>query len=275
MKVVRLVALTLALVVVGAAIVHAQPPAGPGRFGAPGMGPGGFGAGMGMLGLLRLEQVRDELGITEEQQAKLQELGRQLMESGRERFQGLRDLPEEQRRARLQELMEQARAEMEEQIGKVLTADQMKRLRQIALQQELQAPGGVRALARKDVAAALGLTEEQVRKINALADSIQEQMRGMFRPGAGPEEREQLRQKMEELRANARKEVEQILTQEQLGKLKELLGAPFRIEMGPGFGPPRGEGAPRGPQRGPGGPGGAAGERGGRGARGGARGGNI
>ncbi len=47
---------------------------------------------------------------------------------------------------------------------------------------------------------------------------------------------------MEELRGQARAEVEKILTQEQLGKLKELLGAPFKLEMPAGFGPGRGAG---------------------------------
>ncbi len=249
MKIGRMVAVALAVALTGAAVALAQPP-GPGQFRGPGMGPGGFGAGMGLLAILRAEQVRQELGLTEEQQAKLQELGRQLMEEGRQRFQGMRDLPEDQRRARFAQIMEESRAELEERLAKVLSADQMKRLKQIALQQELQGPGGVRALTRKDVASALGLTEDQVQKINAVADKIQEEMRGMFRPGAGPEQRDQLRQRMEELRAQARGEVENILTPEQMGKLKELLGAPFRLELRTGFGPPGGEARPRGRQGG-------------------------
>ncbi|MCS7237646.1 MAG: hypothetical protein NZ899_05170 [Thermoguttaceae bacterium] len=246
-----IVGLALVVSLLGAAAALAQPPGpGPGRFGPPGMGAGGFGFGGGLLGLLRLEQVQKELGITEEQRNKLQEVGRQLMEEGRGRFQGLRDLPEDQRRARFAELMEQSRQRVEEAVKQVLSEQQVKRLKQIELQQALQAPGGVRALTRKDVVDALGLSGEQVEKINALAERIQEQMREAFRPGAGPEAREQMRQRMEQLRTEARAEVEKILTAEQLGKLKELLGEPFRLEM-PRFGPPRGEGAP--PQGGEGG----------------------
>lgn len=247
MKVRWVAAVALAVTFLAAGSALAQPP-GPGRFGGPGMGPGGFGFGAGLLGLLRSEQVQKELGITEEQRTKLQDVGRQLMEEGRGRFQELRDLPEDQRRARFAEMMEQSRQRLEQAISQVLTEQQLKRLKQIELQQALQAPGGVRALTRKEVVEALGLSGDQVEKINQLAERIQEQMREVFRPGAGPEAREEMRQRMEKLRAEARAEVEKILTADQLGKLKELLGEPFRLEMPRGFGFPRGEGAP--PQRG-------------------------
>ena len=250
------------------ATVLAQPPAGqrPGQF--PGQFPGfgfGFGGGFGgLLGLLRNEQVQRELGITAEQRAKLEEVGRQLMEQGRQQFQGMRDLSPEERRQRMAQVMEETRARVEEAVKPILSPEQMTRLKQIELQVAMQGPGGVRALVRKDVASALGLTEAQVKQIEALAERITEQMREAFRPGAGPEQREQMRAKMEELRTQARAEVEKILTQEQLGKLKELLGAPFRLEMP---GPP---GFRRGGEVGPG-PGGAGpgGERRERGRRGG------
>jgi Spy/CpxP family protein refolding chaperone len=251
-----------------ATTVLAQPPGGQRPGGPPGLGFGfGFGGGLGeLLGLLRNEQVQKEVGITAEQRSKLEEAGRQLMEQGREQFrqqfQGMRDLSPEERRQRFAQLMDESRARVEEVLKPVLTAEQMARLRQIELQVAMQGPRGVRTLLRKDVASALGLTEEQVKQIEALADRINEQMREAFQPGAGPEQREQMRAKMEQLRTQARAEVEKILTQEQLGKLKELLGAPFRMEMPgpPGF--RRGEGGP--------GPGGAppGGERPGRGRRG-------
>lgn len=248
MKVRWLLALGVVLAVVGLGTAQAQPP-GPG---GPGFRPG-FGPGMGggPVMLLMNPQVQKELGLTEEQIGKLREVGRSLMEQSRERFQGLRDLSPEERRQRMAALMEEARAQAEEALKPVLTAEQLKRLRQIELQVALQGPGGVRTLLRKDVAEALGLTEEQRQKLEALADKIAEQMREAFRPGAGPEAREQMQKRMEELRGEARAEVEKILNQEQLGKLKELLGAPFKLEMPAGFGPGRGAGP--GPGAGPGG----------------------
>lgn len=246
-----------------------------------GPGGGGFGQrGPGMMGggisnLLRSEQVQKEIKVTEDQKSQLTKLSEAQRAEMRERFAGRggenrEEQSEAQRQAQRETMMKefQERAKKtEEKIRGILTAEQFKRLKQIELQQQ-----GVEALRRPDMAQALGLTEEQIQKLKEIFDGIQkqreeigEQSRSLFQGfrDASEDERAKLREKGEQLRAkgeNLRKESQQkamaVLNDEQKGKLKAMMGEPFKLERGSMPGRPGGD---RGGQR----PGGDRGGQGG------------
>lgn len=217
-------------------------------------GPGGMrGPGImggGISGLLRREQVQKELKLTEDQKSGLRQMAEERMAQMRERFGGgdrgtreeLSDADRQaQREERIKQIQEQAK-NTEEKVRGLLKPEQFKRLKQIELQQQ-----GVNGLNRPDIAQALGLTEEQKQGMKEIFGGLQkqteeigEQSRSVFQGfrEAGEEERAKLREKGEQLRAKGeaiRKEAQQkamaLLTDEQKGKLKGLMGEPFQLEQ--------------------------------------------
>jgi Spy/CpxP family protein refolding chaperone len=196
----------------------AQPPAG--RPGGP-FG-GRLGGPMLMVGLLRSPQVQQELKLTDQQRQQLEQLGEQW----REKMRGLRDLPPEERRQKVEGM----RAEVEKQLATILNEQQMKRLKQIALQVE-----GYAALERPEIADQVGLTKEQRQKIRDILRQADEKRREAFQQGQG--DRQAAFQRMREIRQWVDGEIEKLLTAEQKKKWQELVGAPFKFEGGfGGFG---------------------------------------
>ena len=114
---------------------------------------------MGML--MMMPEVRDELGLLDDQVADLRELGDELRDRFREEMRGMRDLMRDpDTRAEAFARMEELRGEAEERLGEVLTTEQLGRLRQIGLQQQMRG-GGARAILSPQVAEKLGITDEQ------------------------------------------------------------------------------------------------------------------
>ena len=111
-----------------------------------GRGFGQFGAGN--LVLLSQKSVQSELKLSDEQAKKVAA----MQEEQRASFAGLRDLDQEERRAKLAERMKA----QDDAITSLLNADQNKRFKQIVWQQR-----GAVALGEPEVAEALGLTQEQ------------------------------------------------------------------------------------------------------------------
>jgi Spy/CpxP family protein refolding chaperone len=258
-----LAALIGALVI---ATADAQPPGGGRRPGAIMGGRGGPGMmGGGLLGLLGMQEVREELKVTEAQQDKLRELGEKLREEMRGIFpdrEATQDLTPEQRRERMQEAMEKFRKEaekrapeVEKQIAEILDKAQFKRIKQLEVQRQ-----GVDALLRADIIQALGLTQDQQGKIkeaieerNKKQEELGEQMRGMFQGGfrdMSEEQRADARKKMEqlgekrrEIQTEAQKKAMGFLTDDQKAMMPNLMGEPFEF---PRFDRRRGPGQGRG-----------------------------
>ena len=150
----------------------------------------------------------------------------------------------------------------EKKIRDILEPAQYKRVKQIEMQLQ-----GVDALLREDIIQALGLTEDQQKKVkDVLAkrdkeqEELGEQMRGMFEGGfreRSEEQREQMRAKMQDLgekrrtiQAEAQKAAMGALTDDQRAMMPNLMGEPFEFRRPEGgrFGGRGGEGG-----RGPGG----------------------
>jgi hypothetical protein len=155
-------------------------------------------------------------------------------------------------------------------IQQILSADQLKRLRQIALQVR-----GSMAFHEPEVVSALELTSEQKDEIRLIEGESRPGGRGGPRPGppphpGGPPRRDRESQRLSVERILA------LLTDEQTEKWKALIGAPFKGTVSffqpPGFGGP-GDGGPG--EGGPGGRGGFGGPGDGRGGPGGAGGGGF
>jgi Spy/CpxP family protein refolding chaperone len=196
--------LVLAVATLATAPVAAQ------RQGRGGGGPG-FG---GPLMLLTQKSVQDELKVTADQVQKIQDLQAKQRESS----QGLRDLSREERRQKMQEM---AKAN-EQALAGILNPEQSKRLQQISLQLR-----GAAAFADPKVADALNLTDEQKQKIQTIQQDARNSMRELRQSG----NREEARQKGQEIRKDSLAKVMNILTDEQKAKWKDLTGESFKGEM--------------------------------------------
>jgi Spy/CpxP family protein refolding chaperone len=200
----RLMVFALVILGVGASSALAQPPRG-GRGGAGMMG--------GPMMLLNQPSVQQELKITDEQKLQIQEAAAKLRASAGS-LQGLD--PSE-----LQQKRQEMARESERTASKILHRDQMKRLKEIALQVQ-----GARAFSNPDLAKALDLTDEQKEKIKATEGG-----RGPRpEPGSDPQAAQK---RMEEMHKANLDKVMNILTPDQKAKYKEMTGEPFTGKIEP------------------------------------------
>ncbi|MFN0020526.1 MAG: hypothetical protein ACKVP0_19890 [Pirellulaceae bacterium] len=236
--------LAVGLVVCSISVAFAQPGGGRGGrggfggggFGGGGFGGGGFGGGGGLM-LLADENVRKDLGITDDQVKKMEAFQAKVREEMGQVFQGLRDLSDEERTAKFAEIQKKMTDMTSAAEKEILLPKQVDRLKQIGYQSRLNRGGTADALASDDIAKELGITEAQKEALKKASEEATAEMN----------------EKMTKLRDEARQKILSVLTAEQQAKIKKLTGEP--ITFAPfQFGGGRG---------GAGGPGGAGGRPGG------------
>jgi hypothetical protein len=220
-----------------------------------GFGPGG--GGFDKVALIRAEQVRKELKVTEEQGKKIDEILAAYNTESRALFQGGPGPgASAEERAKAREEATKNRAETtkkrealtkktEGELAKILTKDQTPRLDEIALQQQ-----GADALVTESVVAALKLSAEQVTKLKGALKARDDEMTKLREsmPAAGrgrdasAEERTKAREeatknraemtkKREELTKKTEADLAKILTKEQTELLTKMKGKAFTIDM--------------------------------------------
>jgi hypothetical protein len=202
--------------------------------GRGGRGGGRFGA-VTELGLLSVEQVQKELEMLDDQIAKVEKLRESLRGEGRRgdrpNFQDLSDEERQQffaqRRKEAEEMATKAKAELKN----ILLDDQLVRLQQIYIQ-----AAGSQALMDADVAAKLGLSDDQKSKIASARQEAQANMQGQMRDLFQSGDREAARAKMAELRKSADEKVLALLTDEQKQQFESMKGAAFELPPGALFG---------------------------------------
>lgn len=191
----------------------------------PGPG-GGFGRMMGRLPLAMLanqDAVQAELKLTDAQKKQLDDLQEEANRNRPNFPQG--GPPSEE----FLEAMRKRNAEMDDKIGKVLEAPQLKRLKEIRLQQ-----GGAGALLDDEVAKALKVTDEQKSKIQELQNSSFEAMRSAREQNQGSPDA--IREQSEKIRKETKDKALAVLTDEQRKQYDALAGAAFSGTIRFGFG---------------------------------------
>jgi Spy/CpxP family protein refolding chaperone len=229
-RVFRVVVLLVASLVVVATVAQTAPAQNRGQ---RGRGAGGFGGpggrGANELRLLNSEQVQKEIDLLDEQKEDIQKLIESSRAQMRELFAGLRELGEEERRARFAEMrekMESMNEKLQKDIGEILLPHQQERLKQIALQMQ-----GNQALSNPEVAAKLDLSEQQKDRLAQAREDAREKMRELFsnaREERG--DRAAAREKMTQLRADLDRQIADVLTADQKRKLDEMRGEPFELD---------------------------------------------
>lgn len=187
---------------------------------AQGRGPrgGGFGGpgGGGKLMLLQDEAVQKELEIVPDQLKELEKIRDAMRTQMRDAFSGMRDLPDDQRRAAFDKMREKMRGMMQEteaKVNKILLPNQVERLNQIDLQQQLRRRGADSAVTSDAMVKALGITDAQKKQLQEKAAEVQKE----------------LQTKIQKAREEAQKEILSVLKPDQQAKFKKLIGEQFQM----------------------------------------------
>ncbi len=169
------------------------------------------------------EKVLDELKVSEEQKEKLmQHLMERIMETG-PFLDSLKDAGPE-REKMLNEHRMNAREKLAKQLKELLQPEQLKRLRQVTLQQE-----GAFALGRDDVRKELKVTQEQLKQFMTITQELHRQVEPLVKQAQSGGNPDEIRPKIEQLRQDQAKKLEAVLTDAQKKQWKELLGPPFEL----------------------------------------------
>lgn len=126
----------------------------------------------------------------------------------------------------MEKRMKEMREKQDAAINKILTTEQQKRLKEIAIQL-----GGNAALLDATVQKSLSLSDEQKLKIKSLQTSQQKANRSVMEKARnGDIEFDQVRKIMDKNQKSLDKSLGELLTDAQKAKLKALGGAPFKEE---------------------------------------------
>jgi hypothetical protein len=241
---------------------------GGGGFGGGRGGPGGFGGGapsLGQmaLGLLRVEQVREEIELMPDQEEALKKMASDRPERERVDFQSLSEAEREEFFAKMQKRREESAKKMQEQLEEILLPDQYDRLKEVAIQVL-----DVGSLSIDEVGEELKITAAQKKELadaqEKNREGMREKMRELFQSG----DREGMREKMVTIRDENNKKLLDLLTSKQKSDFEKMKGEKFEMPEGAlqamfgggGRGGPGGGRGGFGGNRG-GGPGGQGGER--------------
>jgi hypothetical protein len=191
--------------------------------GGRGGGRGGFG-GLGML--IRNETVQKELKLSSDQVEKATEAVQKVQEKHQDEFAGLRDLQGDERREKMTTLTKTVSMEQEKALDGILNPDQIKRLKQIELQQR-----GAQAFTDPEVESKLKLTADQKEKIKTIEADAQAERRELFQGGGGGGDRAEMQKKMAAFNKATMERISAVLTSDQKATWKEMTGAPVEIQM--------------------------------------------
>lgn len=194
-------------------------------------GGGGRGQGRGMFGrgggdatgvfLLQRADVSDEIKLTEDQKTKLQAQRDGMRDKFREAMQGANGDRDAMQKAMAKVMEENNKATLA-----LLTDDQKKRLKELAIQRL-----GNGAALTPDVQKDLGVTDDQKAKIKELQDKQTEANTALFEKVRNQEiSREDMQASMKKNTDTLNAEIGKILTDAQKSKLKDMGGKPFTFK---------------------------------------------
>ena len=190
---------------------------------------GFFGRGMrGMRGMATLfylnnPQVQEELKMTDDQKSSLEG----LREAQGDLFRGLRDLTDEERQKKFQDLAKQSKETVEKTLNKM----QQARLRQIELQQTSRF-GLAGVLLGEEIVKGLKITEEQKKKVNEITEetaAAREDLTAAVEEGLI--DRTELRGMIRELGSKETEDVMAVLNEAQKKQWTAMLGKPFEMSV--------------------------------------------
>ncbi len=192
---------------------------------------GGRGGGSGLQLAMR-DDVAKELGLTAEQKTKLQDAADARREEMRAQFRGGGpggpgggdgNGPD---RAEMEKMMKEMRDKENKILGDILSADQIKRLKELRIQRS-----GNNAIMDPEVQSALKMTDAQKKQVSDLQEKQMEAGRTLFEKMQNQEiDRDEMRSTMEKNGKIMSDELAKILTADQKKQLADMGGKPFKFD---------------------------------------------
>ena len=169
------------------------------------------------------DKVQDDLKLSTEQKEKVGEKLQERVQDAMAFFQKLEGAGPEEREKELGGYRRKARENLAAFLKETLKEDQLKRLRQLELQQE-----GAFALGG-EAGKELKITDDQRRRFMGVVQEMQKKIEPMIKEtqsGGNPEE---IRPKVMKIRKEHEAKIESILTDAQKTQWKEMLGKPLDL----------------------------------------------
>jgi hypothetical protein len=190
---------------------------------------GGFVHGSGIpLGggaeLIAIEGVQKELKLTDEQASKAEAVALDVRKKHQGDFLKLKEFNARERLEKVAEIVRTITTETNKGLAAILKPEQMRRFRQIQLQQL-----GLMAFTEPDVRSKLKLTDDQVGRIRRINADSQSQRRELVQGGGGT--REEMRMKGATLDKESMDEALAVLSAKQKRAWKDMTGKPFEVQF--------------------------------------------
>ena len=177
----------------------------------------------GGAGLVANQGVQKELKLTKEQTTKAEAVARAVREKYHGEFAKFEELDAQARFEKTAEIVQNMTSETNQGLADVLNPEQMKRYRQIQLQQL-----GLLAFTEPDVQSKLKLSDEQVGRIRKINAESQSQRREFAQVGGN---RGELQKKVETLGKDSMDKALAVLSADQKQVWKEMTGEPFDVRF--------------------------------------------
>jgi hypothetical protein len=177
----------------------------------------------GGAGLIANQDVQKELKLTKEQTSKAEAVARAVREKYHGEFAKFEELDARARLDKMAEIVRNMTSETNKGLADVLKPEQMKRYRQIQLQQI-----GVMAFTEPDVQSKLKLNDEQVGRIRKINTESQTQRRE-FAQGGG--NRRETQKKRETRGKDSMAKALAVLSADQKQVWKEMTSEPFDVRF--------------------------------------------
>ncbi len=170
------------------------------------------------------EKVQDELKLTGAQRNKLDERRDATLQEMQQTFEKAQDLKPEDRPKTIGEYRQKADQKLEAFLKETLKEDQLKRLRQLILQQE-----GMSAVGQPDVAKELNMTDDQRKQFMTLMQDLHKKVEPLLKQAQEGGDPQEIGPKIMKLRKEQEGKLEAVLTDAQKKQWKEMLGKPFDL----------------------------------------------
>jgi hypothetical protein len=170
-------------------------------------------------------KVQEELRLSDGQRQKLDQELKEQVQDAMQLFQKLDDLKPEEREQQLGAYRPRARERLAAFLKKTLKEDQLKRVRQVELQQE-----GAFALGQPEVGKELKITDEQRKQFAAVVQDLQKQIEPLIKEAQSGGNPVEIRPKVLKIRKEHEGRIEATLSDTQKRQWKEMLGKLFTLD---------------------------------------------
>jgi hypothetical protein len=173
------------------------------------------------------EKAQEDLKLTEEQKEKLEQHLLELAPDAMQFFQGIHDMKGEEREKELNAYRQKSKEKLAAILKETLTEVQQKRLHQLELQQE-----GAFVLLHGDdeIRRDLKITNEQRKQFMAVVQGLQKKIEPLIKEAESGGDPEEIRPKIMKIRKEHERKVEDLLTDDQRKRWKEMLGKPLDLD---------------------------------------------